>query len=142
MSRPTVRRALTAGAIAIGAVVGAGCSSHVPHMSNGSVSACYRAIPAASGVLHEPKAHLIGVHRIPADRVAAHLPPRDRATIDNDTQVCAVAWRGAFNPGQVDGARATDHGRYAIVLVTSRHLKVLSTFVMDQLPHRFQGRFV
>lgn len=125
-------------------LAGAGCSatSHVPHMSNGSVSVCYRAIPTASAVLHEPSAHLIGVHRIAADRVAGHLPPADRSAIDNDTQVCVVAWRGAFTAGQVDGARSSDHGRYAIVLVTSRHLKVLTSFVVDQLPKRFQGRFV
>lgn len=125
------------------ATVGAGCSNpHYPTMSNGSVSACYRAIPAASTALHEPKARLLGVHRVPADRVTARLPIADRIAADEDTTVCAVAYQGTFGPGQVTGANAGARGKYAIVLVTSRHLKVLASYVVDNLPRRLRGRFV
>ncbi|MDQ6838488.1 MAG: hypothetical protein M3137_09205 [Actinomycetota bacterium] len=141
MSRARVAVATVAALVA--ATVGTGCSRpSVPTMSNGSVSACYRAIPTASGALHAPKAKLLGVHRIPADKVSARLPPADRATADQDTTVCAVAWKGTFADGQVDRAQSGTSGSYAIVLVTSAHLKVLTSYVLDSIPKRLQGRFV
>ncbi|MDQ6785111.1 MAG: hypothetical protein M3063_17095 [Actinomycetota bacterium] len=130
-------------AVTVAGTVGSACSRpSVPTMSNGSVSACYRAIPTASGALHEPKAKLLGVHRVPADEVIARLPPADRGSIDQDTTVCSLAWKGTFAAGQVDLAKPGTAGSYAVVLVTSRHLKVLATFVLHSIPKRLQGRFV
>ncbi len=140
-----VRARLVAATVAVlvAGTVGTACSRpRVPTMSNGSVSACYRAIPTASGALHEPKAKLLGVHRIAADNVAARLPPADRASADQDTTVCAVAWQGTFADGQVSKAKPGDSGNYAIVLVTSRHLDVLVSYVLQSIPKRLRGRFV
>jgi hypothetical protein len=134
----TRRRSLlvwgTAAVVAV-ALVG-GCGAPHPGLSNGSVSACYRAIPTAKAALHEPQATFIGVHRVSADRVMDRLPPaaRDLLQGDNDTTVCAVAFKGTFVPGQVTGAPTGQQGRYAIVLVTSRHLQVLASAVLESLP--------
>jgi hypothetical protein len=137
------RAAATALAVLTAGTAATACSRPpVPTLSNGSVSACYRAIPTASAALHEPKAKLLGVHRIPADRVLARLPPADRAVADQDTTVCAVAWKGTFPAGQVDLAKPGTSGDYAIVLVTSRHLKVLASYVLPSIPQRLRGRFV
>ncbi len=150
--RAGTRTMATLAAGALLATLVSGCSRpSVPTLSNGSVSACYRAIPMASTAVHDPKARLIGVHRISADQVAAHLSPADRAaidhagtgtTIDNDTSVCAVAWKGTFAPGQVTAEHGNNAGSYAVVLVTSRDLQVLVSFVLNQLPKRLRGRFV
>ncbi|MGI8751538.1 MAG: hypothetical protein ACR2MN_04365 [Acidimicrobiales bacterium] len=141
-----MRRARVAAAtvaVLVAGTVGTGCSRPpVPTLSNGSVSACYRAIPTASGALHQPKAKLLGVHRIPADKVVARLPPADRASADQDTTVCAVAWKGTFAAGQVTKANPGTSGGYAIVLVTSRHLTVLASYVLQSIPKRLRGRFV
>lgn len=146
-SRPAARMrarvAATAVAVLVAGTVGTACSRPpVPTMSNGSVSACYRAIPTASAALNEPKAKLLGVHRIAADKVAARLPPADRASADQDTTVCAVAWQGTFADGQVAKAKPGVSGNYAIVLVTSRHLQVLASYVLQSIPQRLRGRFV
>lgn len=137
------RRAGVAIAVLAALVAGTGCSRPgLPTLSNGSVSACYRAIPAASAAVHDPKARLLGVHRIPADAVVARLPRADRTSVDQDTTVCAVAWKGDFMAGQVTDAQSGISGNYAIVLVTSRGLKVVASFVLNQIPKRLRGRFV
>jgi hypothetical protein len=94
------------------------------------------------GALHDPKAKLLGVHRIAADKVVSHLPPADRGNVDQDTTVCSVAWQGTFAAGQVTLAQPGASGDYAIVLVTSRHLKVLASYVLQSIPKRLRGRFV
>jgi len=121
---------------------GTGCgATPTPGLSNGSVSACYRAIPTARHAIHDPRATVIGVHRIAADRVGSHLPPsaQSRLSGDNDTTVCAIAFHGKFAPGQVDLAPSGDAGSYAVVLVSSRKLKLIDSAVLNHLP-RFLGR--
>jgi hypothetical protein len=61
---------------------------------------------------------------------------------DNDTMVCAVSFRGTFTPGQVDLAPPNDRGHYAVVLVTSRHLHLLASVVLDRLPRSLGQRTV
>lgn len=125
-------------------VVAAACgTARTPAVSNGSVSACYRAIPAGRQAIHDPHATLIGVHRVPADRVRAHLPPpaRTRLAGENDTTVCALAFKGKFLPGQVDLAPPEESGDYAVVLVSSRSLRLIGSAVLDRLP-RALGRRV
>lgn len=121
--------------VAAGVLVSA-CGSATPGLSNGSVSACYRAIPTGRQAVHDSKATLIGVHRIPADKVRQRLPLQEQHQLaaDNDTTVCAVAFKGNFSPGQVDLAPAEEHGAYAIVLVTSKKLRLLDSVVLDHLP--------
>jgi hypothetical protein len=48
--------------------------------------------------------------------------------------VCAIAFKGSFAPGEVDLAPPGSKGRYAVVLVTSRHLRLLASAVLDRLP--------
>jgi len=121
--------------LAAGALVSA-CGSTTPGLSNGSVSACYRAIPAGRQAIHDRNARLIGVHRIPADKVRERLPLQEQHQLaaDNDTTVCAVAFKGSFSPGQVDLAPSGESGTYAIVLVTSKKLRLIDSVVLDHLP--------
>lgn len=121
--------------LAAGALVSA-CGSGTPGLSNGSVSACYRAIPTGRQAIHDRKATLIGVHRIPADKVRQRLPLQEQHQLaaDNDTTVCAVAFKGHFSPGQVDLAPGEESGAYAIVLVTSKKLRLIDSVVLDHLP--------
>jgi hypothetical protein len=114
----------------------ASCGAPRPGISNGSVSACYRAIPKARAALHDSKATLISVHRVPADRVKPHLPPAAQAQLvgDNDTSVCAVAFDGPFQRGQVDLAPPDEAGKYALVLIGAKHLQLLGSALLDKLP--------
>ena len=51
--------------------------------------------------------------------------------------------RGRSPPVRSTQADASsDSGHYAIVLVTSRHLKVLASYVLQSIPKRLRGRFV
>jgi hypothetical protein len=120
------------------------CGTPHPGLSNGSVSACYRAIPTALAAVHDDHATLIGVHRVAADQVKPHLPPAAQSVLagDDDTSVCAVAFKGAFTAGQVQLAPPTEQGKYAVVLVTTRHLNVLTSAVLATLPKAFGKRTI
>jgi hypothetical protein len=126
-------------AAVIAALVAAGitsCGAPRPGISNGSVTACYRAIPKARAAVHDSKATLISVHRMPADRVKRHLPPAAQAQLrgDNDTSVCAIAFKGNFLPGQVDLAPPDERGKYALLLIGTHHLQLLTGAVLNKLP--------
>jgi hypothetical protein len=144
MSKPRFRVFVLGASLAAAALVLTGCGTPRPGLSNGSVSACYRAIPAARAAVHDKQASLLGVHRIPADRVRGQLSPEAQTTLshDDDTSVCAVAFKGTFSPGQVALAPEDETGHYALVLVTSRHLQVLAAAVLDQLPHSLGKRTI
>ncbi len=135
MSKPSLHTVALASGVALVALL-VGCGTPRPGLSNGSVSACYRAIPAARAVVHDSHATLISVHRMSADRVRGQLSSEARVTLsnENDTSVCAVAFKGTFAPGQVGLAPSDETGGYAVVLVTSRHLHVVAAAVLDQLP--------
>ena len=94
--------------------------------------------------MHSSHATLIGVHRVPADQVRGQLPstPRRSSPRDDDTTVCTVAFKGTFAPGQVDLAPPDAAGRYALVLVTSRHLTCWPAAVLDQLPRSLGKRTI
>jgi hypothetical protein len=131
-----MKRANPVAALVVFALILGSCGTPSPGISNGSVSACYRAIPTARAAVRNTHASLVGVHRVPADRVRGKLPPTAQTVLagDNDTTVCAVSFRGSFRPGQVNLAPPDQQGRYAVVLVTSRHLRLLASVVLDQLP--------
>ncbi|HET9076568.1 MAG TPA: hypothetical protein VFN68_06530 [Acidimicrobiales bacterium] len=136
-------RALAAASVlAATGVVAGGCGSPTPVVSNGSVSACYRALPVGRQALHAPEAKLIGVHRIPVDAVRARLPASARAELaaENDTAVCAMAFHGTFAPGQIQAADPAQSGDYALVLVSSRRLHLVAAIVLKHLPRAFGGR--
>lgn len=139
----TRRRATLAAAAVVLGTLAAGCATR-PGVSNGSVSACYRAIPVGRGAVHDPGAHLIGVHRVPVEQVRDQLPPAVRSTLasEDDTAVCVMAFRGRFGPGQVDAAPTGQQGQYALVLVSSRRLHVVGAVVLDHLPRAFGGRVI
>jgi hypothetical protein len=113
-----------------------------PGCSRSSVSVCYRAIPVGRSAVHDAKATLVGVHRVPADRVRPHLPPaaQQELTAENDTAVCAMEFKGHFAPGQVDLAPAGESGNYALILVTSKQLQLLASAVLHNPPKGFGGR--
>ena len=135
-----IRTACAAGA-AVASLALPGCT-HVPGVSNGSVSVCYRAIPVGRTSIHDRSATLIGVHRIAVDKVRDQLPADAQAqlTSENDTEVCVMAFHGKFAAGQVDSAPPTQSGSYALVLVSSRRLHLVAALVLDKLPHAFGGR--
>ena len=138
MMRMRTRRVVISVALVAGL---AGCS-HAPGVSNGSVSVCYRAIPVGRTAIHDPSAKLVGIHRVPVDHVPTRLPSSvpTTAAVDDDTTVCAMAFKGNFAAGQVDLAPPTQHGTYAIVLVTSKGLKLVRAFVVAKLPTSLGGR--
>lgn len=144
MSRPGREAALMAALVTVlAAVLPVSCSS-TPGVSNGSVSACYRAIPVGRGALHDRGARLIGVHRLPLDSVRSHLPvsEQDQLTAENDTAVCEMSFRGDFRAGQVDMAQPGQSGRYAVILVSSKKLHLVASVVLETLPRAFGGRTV
>jgi hypothetical protein len=143
MTTTRLNQIAVAGILAALLLLGA-CGTPHPSLSNGSVSACYRAIPAARAAIHDSRATLIGVHRVPADRVRGQLSASAQTTLagDNDTTVCAVAFKGTFGPGQVDLAPPGQQGRYALVLVSSRKLHLVATAVLNQLPRSLGKRTI
>lgn len=120
-----------------------GCGVAYPRLSNHSVSDCWQAVPVAHAAVHDSRATVIGVHRVPVDSVVGELSSSARATLvgDNDTAVCAVALHGDFASGQVSLATAGESGHYAIVLVSARRLRVLASVVVNDLPNALGRRF-
>jgi hypothetical protein len=128
---------LAAGLLALAVTVSACGTGSTLALGRRSVSACYLAIPVARAAVHDRHARLQGVHRLAAgavENVVAQHP-----SVGPDSQpLCVVALVGPFGPGQVSGSAAG--GRYALVLVSSRDLRVVGIRVLDRLPHRFRGR--
>lgn len=122
----------------------ASCGATRPGISNGSVTVCYRAIPTARDALHSDGATLVGVHRMSADLVRSRLvsPVPGDLVSEDDRSVCVLTFQDDFAAGQVEGAPAGQSGRYAIVVVSSRQLAVLATFVVDQLPNGLGRRSI
>ena len=118
------------------ALVLGSCGTARPGISNGSVSACYRAIPAARAALRSSHASLVGVHRVPADSVRGKLRHAlKRNSLRTMTPPCAPCPSGARScRARSSLAPPDEKGRYAVVLVTSRHLGLVASVVLDQLP--------
>jgi hypothetical protein len=87
---------------------------------------------------------MIGVHRVPVDQVLAYLTPSDVSSLgaDNDTELCVMTFKGTFAAGQVELAPGTERGDYALVLVTTKKLKLIASAVIDHAPRGFGGRTV
>ena len=143
MRGTTARRTAAVLVSAVSVMPLAGCQS-TPRVTNGSVSACYRAIPVGRKALNDQSAKLIGVHRVPVDSVRSHLPTSAQAQLaaEDDTTVCEMSFRGAFGPGQVQMAPPDQTGPYALVLVSSKHLHLVGSVVLQDLPRAFGGRTV
>jgi hypothetical protein len=132
------------GALVLASALVTSCGTTRPSVTNGSVSVCYRAIPVAKSALHDRTATVVGVHRLAVDTVRSQLPSTVNAelTAENDRVVCAVAFRGTFAAGQVAMAPGGAQGTYAVVLVSSRHLHLVDSFVLDHLPKAFGKRTI
>ena len=130
--------------IGVGTALMAGCGAPRPGVSNGSVSACYRAIPTAKAAVHDSHATMIGVHRVPADKLRSHLPVLAQAELasEDDSQLCAVAFKGSFASGQVDLAPPNEQGPYALVLVSSHDSRLIGSAVLVHLPPSLGKRTV
>lgn len=146
--RAALRRGTVLAALAVAAaVLLAACGSGEISLSlkPGEVSDCYRGLPTARAALHEKSAMLEGVHRVTIDHVLQFLPtvttPGTTLPVKNsDPEVCTFAFEGHFTPGQVTGAPPGAHGPVAIVVVSSKNLQLLASYVGERLPHRFSRR--
>ena len=128
-------------AVPLAAVTLPACGTPHLGLSNGAVSACYRAIPTAEVAVHDASAHLVGVHRVPVDKAAAAVPTAVSSTsADDDTAVCAVVMHGNFAPGQVTLAPSHARGDYAVLLIAISDLKLLGATVVDHVPPGFGKR--
>ena len=142
---PLARRLRTVSATVAVVVAAAGlaaCGTGPPSLSlnSGAVSACYRGLPTARAALHEPAAKLRGVHREPVDHFEQRFPTVTMPPGDNDTEVCAFTFTGAFRPGQVDGAPPSAQGPVAVVVVSSKKLRLVTSYVGSQLPRGYGRR--
>lgn len=135
--RPPRWRLAVAGVVV--ALAAAGCGPVHPVVSRGTVADCYRAIPIAKKAIHDPKAKMKGVHRIPARKLRPQVTLA-YGSVAPKTPVCVIAFQGDFAPGQVTDARPDAQGHYAIVVITSKNLRLVTSVVTDRLPRRFAGR--
>lgn len=101
------------------------------------VSPCFRGLPEATAALHDRKAKLVGVHRLRLAKLIKRLPKELEVPGDEKLDVCAFAFKGPFTPDQVDNNQTTTGGEYAIVLVTSKSLRLVASFEVNHLPERF-----
>lgn len=133
--RRVVGPATLAAGLALAAVA-AGCGANPVSLSlrAGTVSVCYRGLPTARAALHDDQAKLRGVHRVPVDRLEKELPAVTLPAGDNDTEVCAYSFRGTFHPGQVTGAPPDAQGPYAVILVSSKQLRLVASYVGGNVP--------
>lgn len=103
---------------------------------NTSDSACFRGLPLASATAG-PKGKVVGVRVVRRGELARKLPQAARIHAE---AVCAVAYRGAFVPGDVRDADPAGPGTYAVVALDTQGTRVLASFVVDELPVRFRDR--
>lgn len=127
-------------AVVVVALAAASCGPVHPVVSRGTVADCYRAIPVAKAALHDPKAKMKGVHRLIAGKLIPQVTIPASALVAAKTPVCVVSFQGDFAPGQVAGAPPDAEGRYAILVITSKNLHLVTSVVTDHLPRRFGGR--
>lgn len=143
MTAPLLRSRLALAAVVVlVAVTAASCSLFPqPSVSPKSVSPCFRALPRATAALHDHKAKLIGVHRVPLHRLTKRLPKDVIIPDSKRLDVCAFAFKGPFATDQVDNNQTGTAGRYAIVLVTSKSLELVASYEVDHLPEHFRHTF-
>lgn len=135
----TRHRACTASRVAVFALVAlvlAGCAGG-RNVLNTSASTCFRGLPAASAAVG-PKAKLVGVRSVRRAELVARIPAASR--IAGAGSVCAIAYRANFTATDVPGADPRGPGAYALVALDSHGSTVLATFVLDDLPLRFNHR--
>jgi hypothetical protein len=109
-------------------------------LNSGAVSDCYRGLPAARDALHDKSAKLTGVHRVPYDTLHKRFPSIAMPPSDDDTEVCVFAFTGDFVSGQVTGAPGSEQGPVAVVVISSKKLTLVNSWVGNRLPKSYGRR--
>ncbi len=128
-----LRLTVVAAILAIMATLTTACGG--PRSSlNTDASVCFRSLAVASGAVHH-KGKLVGVRRVSARSLSAHLP---EARVSSNDPVCLVAYRSDYRAGDVVDADPGASGHYAVVAVTTGTPTLLGARVTEQLPLRFR----
>jgi hypothetical protein len=120
--------------LGISVLASCGTTADTLSLNPGAVGACYRGLPAARSALHDAAAKLTGVHRVPFDTLHKRFPAIAMPSGDDDTEVCTFAFTGQFKPGQVTGAPENSQGPVAVVVISSKKLVLVTSWVGAQLP--------
>jgi hypothetical protein len=122
----------------------AGCGGATNALSV-SASVCFRALPVARHAV-EDRGTLDGVRLIDVVKISKEVDRKLRrprpslgVAIQNsgEDQLCAFAFRGGFLSSEVVGHLTNAKGEFALVLVGAKHLKLIASVVLSQLPQRF-----
>jgi hypothetical protein len=131
------RRRGAALALAVTTMLGAGACAAGRVSLGTNAGACFQALPPAEKAVHD-KGKLVGVRRVSTTALRAGLSRNTTLATLPDQELCVFAFSGPFGPGSVTGARETAAGRYAIILVSTKHPAVLGAVVTNTLPTRFR----
>jgi hypothetical protein len=108
-------------------------------------SVCFRGLPVAKAAVHS-QGTLVGVRRVQTKTLESRIEHKLHETnltlpptaLSGETQLCAFAFRGQYAPGAVALATNTQSGKYAVVLVGSKHVVLVGAVVLPALPQRFR----
>jgi hypothetical protein len=126
-------RRLTAASVLLLAL--ASCASPRNGLNTPSAS-CFRALPAAEASVGH-KGTLVGVRRVAGSELSGKVPQLSQI---GPRTVCAIAFRAAFDRGDVAGADPPGPGGFAVVVLDADGSRVLATAVLGALPVRFHHR--
>lgn len=118
-----------------GAVLVASCAGPRNEL-NTRASSCFPAVPRAEATVRH-KGRLVGVRQVAATELARRLP--EAASLGR-RELCLVAFRDDYRPGDLPDARPPAAGNFAVVALDSQGSHVLATFIVDRLPVQFQDR--
>jgi hypothetical protein len=127
----TRARLLLAG---LGLVVLAGCGGARNTLGT-SASACFRDLPEAKQAVG--KGQLVGVRRVSAARMRRRLPNNPQLDQTAVKDLCVLAFRDSYRPGDVPDAMNATTGHYALVAIELGRPRVVTVVVLDTLPTRF-----
>ncbi|HTW99934.1 MAG TPA: hypothetical protein VMD59_14220 [Acidimicrobiales bacterium] len=146
------RRSRQVGAFAAAVALALGASACAARVSGigAPESPCFRSLPAASLAVHRhgrfagvrflSVAELASALRSSRTAPATRLPP---ALAHRADQICAVAYRGAYEPSSVKAAwpSTVPGARLAVVIVRQRDSVVLVTILLTRPPIGFSRTF-
>lgn len=96
---------------------------------------CFRALAVAADAV-DHKGSLVGVRHIQTADLVARVPA---ASSLGHQEVCGIAYKAMYRPGDVAGADPSSTGPYALILVDTGQ-RVVAAYVLNQLPLRFSHR--
>ncbi len=126
-------------AVAVGALVFAGCSSARTGLGTTDES-CYLALPTASKAVGG-HGHLTGIRKYSISGLKSVAPKLYDALSDQvpkGQSVCLAGYTGVFTQGMVTKPLGRSAGKVAVVVVTRPGNKVLGTMLLSKVPVRFQ----